>query len=336
MVISAESIKRMAKDYGADLVGVSGVERFEGTPKNRDPRFIAPAAKSVVGLGFRVLRGSLRGVEEGTQFHQFSEMGVVHIDEVLAPTVLRRITCALEDAGYEGVPLRSEPDRQPASFPGTNPEHAPTIGLEAVPVSPGKPAPDVLVDFRQAAVACGLAELGKGGFLLTREFGPLQRFAFLLTDAPLEADELRGEGLCDGCGDCMAACPGKAYAYGTEASLELGALRRSFVEPDSWQCAAFYMGANPAKNPFLSDAALAAMPLDAASLSGDRPLGEAGFRSVKAHLDAAYPGMRFGYNASVCGRSCWRACLASLERRGQLGGRFASPFRTKPEWELKR
>jgi hypothetical protein len=134
----------------------------------------------------------------------------------------------------------------------------------------------------------------------------------------------------------MAACPGKAYAYGTQSSLEVGNLLQSFVDPESWQCAAFYMGANPKKNPFLSAAALAAIPLGPAALSGEQPVGEAGFRSIKAHLDAAYPGMRFGYNASVCGRSCWRACLVALEKRGILRNHFASPFRTKPEWELDR
>ncbi len=336
MAITSEWLKRVAHEYGADLVGIGDVSLFEGTPKEHDPRFIAPAAKRIIGLGFKVLRGSLRGIEEGTQFYQYSEMGVVHIDEVFAPTVARRVACALEDAGYEGVPLRSEPDRGPQSESGTNPEHAPTVRLDAVPVAPGKPAPDVLVDFRQAAVICGLGEIGKGGFVLTKEFGPLQRFVFILTDAALDPDPVAVGGLCDGCEACMHACPGKAYREQVPEHFIVQGTEHAFIDVDPWQCASFYMGANPATNPFMSDILLEKSPFKSHALTGNVRFGENEFRPLKDFLESAYPGMRFGYNASICGRSCWRACLVQLERRDILTHKFMFPFRTKPEWELSR
>jgi ferredoxin len=49
--------------------------------------------------------------------------------------------------------------------------------------------------------------VGLGGFLLTPEFGTRQRFAFVLTDAELEGDAVRGKTICGDCGGCAAACP---------------------------------------------------------------------------------------------------------------------------------
>ena len=40
------------------------MERFEGAPKEQDPRYIQPAAKSCIVLAFRIPRGYLRGIEE--------------------------------------------------------------------------------------------------------------------------------------------------------------------------------------------------------------------------------------------------------------------------------
>ena len=50
---------------------------------------------------------------------------------------------------------------------------------------------------------------------LTPEFGPRQRFAFLLTDAPLESDTLFDGQICDRCMLCVKDCPVNAIS-GTE------------------------------------------------------------------------------------------------------------------------
>ena len=56
------------------------------------------------------------------------------------------------------------------------------------------------VDPRYAVAAAGLGEVGLGGFILTPEFGTRQRFAFILTDAELEGDAVRGKTVCGDCG----------------------------------------------------------------------------------------------------------------------------------------
>lgn len=320
-MLTADKIKRAAIGWGADLVGIGSMERFEGTPPGNDPRFIAPKAKSIIGLGFRVLRGSLRGVEEGTHFYQFPEMGIVHIDEVYAPGVLRRIACLLEDNGYEGVVQRSVPDRRRGEDPGSNPEHLPAFKIAyAESVAPGKPAPDVLMDFNQAARLCGLGSIGCGGFFLTRDFGPLQRFAFILTDAELDPDSIQDSSLCEACGACIKACP--VNAIDKDGKL------------DEWQCMGGRMGTNLSTNPFLSPESVKADSAAARYISGGARFTEAGIAACKGLLEGAYPQVRFGYNPSLCGVACQRACLAHLEEKGILKRTFATPFRDKVPWQM--
>lgn len=313
-MLTAQDIKKFALANGADLVGIGKMSDFEGSAPEHDPRFIAPKAKSIIGLGFRVLRGSLRGVEEATHFYQFPEMGIVHIDEVHAPMVLRRVACLLEDHGFEGVVQRSIPDRRRGDDPGTNPEHYPVFKIAyADAVASGKPAPDVLMDFNQAARICNLGEIGMGGFFLTSRFGPFQRFAFILTDAELESDPAPDARLCDHCGKCVTACPGKAIS----ASGEL----------DEWQCTAYRMGADVKSNPFLDPDALRDMPDGQAALKGEKRFDQTAIEQYKDLWGEAYPQVRFGYNPGLCGIACRRACYAHLEAKGVLQDKFTNRFR---------
>ena len=54
--------------------------------------------------------------------------------------------------------------------------------------------------------------------LLTDEFGPMVRYCFILTDAELEASEVKTPHLCDKCGKCVKGCPGKAEPRNTKES----------------------------------------------------------------------------------------------------------------------
>ena len=74
IVITAKDVKKLARALGADAVGIAPIDRFEGAPVQMDPRQIMPEAKSVIAMAFRVMRGSLRGIEEGNFFSNYSSM----------------------------------------------------------------------------------------------------------------------------------------------------------------------------------------------------------------------------------------------------------------------
>ncbi len=331
---TSEVIKKKAIEFGADIVGIAPINRFADTSPEKDPRFIAPSAKSVIGLGFRVLRGSFRGVESGTQFYQLPAMGTVHIDMRHAPRVLRRLVCFIEDNGFEGVPQMAENDRRPASDRGTNPEMEQTFKIKAESVGAGKPAPDVVMDFNQAAYLCGLGEMGMGGFILTPEFGPFQRFAFILTDAELEPDPIFAGRICDKCGKCVASCPGHALLR-ESLHKKWGGIPVEHFKLDEWQCAAYYAGAHSATNPFLPPSAFHELPDGEKTACGEKMLSPKEAARVKSIAAACYGGVGFNYSACICGKSCQRECYIHLEKTGVLRKKFNSQFRTEKPWRIE-
>ena len=73
-MLSSKEVKEFAKREGADLVGIASMDRFEGAPKQFDPRYIFPDARALIVLGYRIPRGAFRGIEEGTHFMNYSSM----------------------------------------------------------------------------------------------------------------------------------------------------------------------------------------------------------------------------------------------------------------------
>lgn len=66
---------------------------------------------------------------------------------------------------------------------------------------------------RFSAIAAGLGEIGWCGVVLTPEYGVTQRFISIITDAELEQDSLYGgEKLCRGCLKCVENCPVNAIS----------------------------------------------------------------------------------------------------------------------------
>ena len=102
-MLTTKKVKQFAKACGADLVGIGSMDRFEGAPMQMDPRYIMPEGKSIIGLGFRIHRGLLRGIEEGTFFAGYPAMAYANINDVYAPMVLRQVGNLLEDEGYEAL-----------------------------------------------------------------------------------------------------------------------------------------------------------------------------------------------------------------------------------------
>ena len=67
------------------------------------------------------------------------------------------------------------------------------------------------------AVQAGLAEYGRNGLAITKDFGPRVRFGKIFTDMPLSHDTPVKFGVkefCEICTKCADACPAKAIAYG--------------------------------------------------------------------------------------------------------------------------
>ena len=85
------------------------------------------------------------------------------------------------------------------------------------------------VPLKYVADRMGLGCYGKNGVLLTEKYGSFIGLRNVLTDAPLEPDELPRLSLCTGCNRCLRACPtGALYApYKVNPRLCLNPITRS-------------------------------------------------------------------------------------------------------------
>jgi len=338
-MLDATSVKEFARECGADLVGIGTMDRFEGAPTQMDPRHICPDAPTMIALGFRIPRGYYRGIEEGTHFYQYPAMGYANINEVYAPSVIREVCCFLEDHGYEGIAFRNTGGRGPVSdMDGSGPTESPELGRKLTyfeSTRPGGPAPDIYFQFRYAAYLCGLGEIGYSKVFLTPEFGPRQRFAFVLTDAPLEPDPIYdGPPLCDRCMACVKHCPGKAIDGEETETLTLAGHTIEFGKHYPWSCFLAYMGGVKEINPFMPVTAFDEFPGGREILEGKRRPEPHEVAPLQAIIRKYYPNAA-GYNNAMCGgRGCVRACMIHLEERGVLKNKFHNKFRRRPAWRL--
>ena len=178
--MQTQKLKTAALGFGADLVGVAPIAHLAELPAKNNVLTVAPNAKSIIVLGKRILRGSLRGVEEGTNFGStYHTFGMHWLEDEFLSRTIQATAEFLEDAGFEALPL--------LGFRQANGDFEPN------PVA-----------FARAA---GLGDIGKNGLFLTPEFGHRQRFGFVVTNAELEADPVRENRLCDNCDACVKACP---------------------------------------------------------------------------------------------------------------------------------
>ncbi len=227
--MDAKTVKAMARACGADLVGIAPIGRFAEEPPERNPAAIFPECRSVIVLGRRICRGSLRGVEEGTNFGStYQCFGYTWVEDNFLSQTSYDLSLWIEEQGFEAVPLFAYNE---AGMP------------KGVPVAPDRPAPNVYIDPRYAVTAAGLGEVGLGGFILTPEFGTRQRFAFILTDAELEGDTVRGKSLCGDCGGCAAACPFGAIHLDKRETLAVEGHEIPVAQVDIGLCAVCPNGA---------------------------------------------------------------------------------------------
>lgn len=318
-MLTSADLKRAARELGADLCGVASLDRFEGAPIQQDPRYIFPDAKALVALAFRIPRGYYRGIEEGTFFTSYMSMGYGGMNVVYMPCVLREICCFIEDHGFEAAPIPNDYAATSVSFATSAPK--PDYSR---PVREGLPNPDILVDFRIAAFAAGLGEIGYSKVFLTPEFGPRQRFVLLMTDAPLQPDPIVEPGtICDQCLACVRECSGEAISADEVERIEVAGRTIKWGKLDVTKCSIAYRGGAPEYNPFMKPGA------DPASWQGEYTGG------AVLQQQVGVPTVTFVNGAIEGARGCVRACMIHLEETGRVTNQFENPFRRRKPWRLE-
>ena len=301
-MLTSEYIKKIAKEYGASMCGIGGLDLFEGEDLSRDPKMILPKAKCIIGFAFAVPKGLYQAMENKAQYYTYATLGKSCIDLELGEVFLLKMGRIIENEGYDACLQRTVTHLKAKGDKTTNPEVVDTYELQfATPVAEGKPAPEVLIDYNKAAMACGLGKAGLSGKILSPKYGPYVRYCFIITDAPLETDKPLLDDICDKCGACKAACVGNAIS---DEGL------------NTWQCAVYYKGAHKS-NPFMTDDFLKDHPEREQIINGEKKFDAESAREL-------YPKLRFlpltasRYEACLCGKRCDVACYKHLKEKNLI------------------
>ena len=312
--MNAQEIKQLAYSCGADLCGITTLDRFEGAPPQMDPRFIMPDAKSMIVMGFRVMRGSLRGIEEGTFFSNYSAMGYGAITYNYIPMTVINICRVIEDEGYEAIPIGHQSDWRGIDNEG-HPRERYSKSVDGI-----KPQPDIMLHLRICAYLAGLGEIGYSKMLLTPEFGPRVRIGVILTEMELEPDPIyNGPKLCNKCMACVRECPGHAISPTKTVKVNLAGHDVEWGELDCDACDIAFRGGELCPE-------------------GERGTYQEGRDDVRPGSHTPFyfkPANLYNTGQAVCGaKGCTRACMISLEKRGVLKNQFKKPFRRQPLWSV--
>ena len=196
--VSADDVKRKARELGADLVGIADGELMNRHPPDpADPRRPIDITeldyRRVIVLAKRLNSGVARIIPWGdrTKFYN-DELAISTLEEISLELVYW-----LEELGYPAIivpPTHVDPWRH---------QDDPTQHMTT------------MLSLPHAAVEAGLGTLGLNLQLLTPEFGPRVILTAVLSSLDVEPDRRRTESLCLGpaCGRCLKACPADAVRH---------------------------------------------------------------------------------------------------------------------------
>ena len=337
MKLTSQMIKDKAKELGIDCIAIGNIERFKDAPILMSPTTYFPEAKSVIAIAMRIPRGTYRGIEEGTHWHNYTFYSYNKLNSYFRPRLTYELACFIEDCGWEAVP------HYPAVPEGN--------GTIREPVAEGKVPPNVVCSIRVIAAGCGLGEIGYSKVFLTKEFGPRVRLGLIFTDCELEPDPILDTGdICIHCGACARECPGNAVPSLKEKDKRLyidyaGEKKVWYGDVQMGRCTLSHHGFNNECSPFLKkefpnmafDVRNSEMTEEEAYILcytlargkwGRKPENS----SVMGYYD--YILTHTGYFA-ICGaRGCIRACMNALEKADRIENKFHNKFYKKESWLL--
>lgn len=180
-MLTSHKVKAMARDLGAELCGIAGIDRFQAAPAPAHPCQALPACRSVVVVARRF------------------PLSTTACDSTIPYTIVRnQLTAILDRLTFD---LAWELEKQ---------------GVAAVPtgaIGPTNYDPDAqrhrgLISLKHAAACAGLGRIGKNTLLVNDAFGNMIWLGGILTNAELEPDPVATYETCPAtCSLCIQACP---------------------------------------------------------------------------------------------------------------------------------
>ena len=183
VAVMTDQIKRVARYFGADLVGIANLdlrwvyshhyapETGENKPVEIDPRY-KYAIVMALEMDYNMMRTAPSALQMAETDLVYSEMAFL----------TSAVADFIRQLGYHAIPMLNDT-------------------ALSIPI----------------AVDAGLGQLARHGLLITPQFGPRQRLCKVFTDLPLEIDhpiEFGVTEFCSVCQKCARECPGQAISSG--------------------------------------------------------------------------------------------------------------------------
>ena len=197
----SEEIKRIAKLFGADLVGIAEIDPRWHYSHRVDTRDLTPTANELPeGMTHVIVMGHAMDAELVDTYPSALAGASTGLEYSHEAAIVIQLATYIRNLGYQAV----------ASMNDTA----------------------LVVPY---AIKAGLGEYGRNQMVLTPEFGPRVRFSKVFTSLPLAADNPKPFGLhqyCHHCTKCADACPPKALPF--DAPKEGGESRSTIKGVKKW------------------------------------------------------------------------------------------------------
>ncbi len=181
-MFNSKTVKKIVRDSGANLCGISPVERFSKAPEGFHPNDIYKDCKSVVVFAKRLPRESL---------FASSCIPYTHVNNLITQEVDRlgiEVSLRLEVEGIRAIPIPSD---DPYEYWESDKSYGRAI-----------------LSLRHAGHLAGLGMLGKNTLLVNKDYGNMIQIGAILVNVNLEGDLITTYEACPSdCQLCIDSCP---------------------------------------------------------------------------------------------------------------------------------
>lgn len=184
-MINSSEIKKILFDLGADLCGISPIERFKDAPDGFHPKDIFSDCKSVVAFAKRVPSASMLSGNRVVYTHVTASV-FKELDRICL-----NACCHLDKLGVGAVMIPSD---DPYEYWDEEKKQGKGI-----------------LSLKHAGELAGIGVIGKNTLLVNKNLGNMMYLGAFLIDVEVEYDPMITESYClDKCRICIDNCPKKA------------------------------------------------------------------------------------------------------------------------------
>jgi epoxyqueuosine reductase QueG len=176
-----DEVKRLVLRRGAGLVGIADPKALAEVSISKDPFLIMRDAKAVIVFALPLEEDVIEDAP-GEKYNNLVRLHFQRLREIAS-----EVSSWLEGKGYRAYPCHDQAG----------------------------------VEHKRAAELAGLGKVGDHTLLITQKYGCNVHLNSVITDAPLEFDEVIEEELCDHCGECIQNCPANAIKSGKKVDAKL-------------------------------------------------------------------------------------------------------------------